>query len=105
VGKDFYQVTTPPTDDKVPVTLKEAKNFLRVETNADDLLITALLGSAVAELEKHTNRLFITRTILGKFETQAVCTSKLEQFPFIEVYPFKFNQVGGRSITPAARDR
>lgn len=50
---------TPPTEE--PITLQEAKNHLRVDTNDDDMLITALIRAAREHAEAITRRSFITQ--------------------------------------------
>jgi len=45
-----------------PVTLADAKNFLRVEHGADDDLITALIAAARIHVEAETRRALITQT-------------------------------------------
>jgi uncharacterized phiE125 gp8 family phage protein len=45
-----------------PVTLETAKNHLKVDSNDDNLLITALITTARQLAEKETKRAFITQT-------------------------------------------
>ena len=56
-----YQITTPPTVE--PITLTEAKLNLRVDCDADDDLITALIVAARQWCEDYENRAYITQTI------------------------------------------
>lgn len=51
-------VTTPPATD--PITLVEGKAFARVDTSADDPLITALITSARVYAEPILDRTFVT---------------------------------------------
>ena len=51
---------TPPAVE--PLTLAEAKAYLRVETGDDDELIASLIGAARAHIESATRRAFITQT-------------------------------------------
>lgn len=53
------QMNTPPATE--PVTLARAKTWLKVETDDEDALITALIGSARARAEWHTGRAFVTQ--------------------------------------------
>jgi uncharacterized phiE125 gp8 family phage protein len=51
---------TPPAAE--PVTLSEAKAHLKVDTSADDALITSLVIAARARAEWHTGRAFVTQS-------------------------------------------
>lgn len=51
---------TPPAAE--PVTLSEAKAHLKVDTTADDALITSLVTAARARAEWHTGRAFVTQS-------------------------------------------
>lgn len=52
-------VTTAPTAQ--PVTLEEAKAWLRVDSNDDDLLIIALIEAATDHAETFTRRALVSR--------------------------------------------
>jgi uncharacterized phiE125 gp8 family phage protein len=54
------KLITAPTVE--PVTVEEAKTFLRVDGNDEDLLITGLIASVRAEAEKITRRALLTQT-------------------------------------------
>lgn len=54
------KLVTGPTSN--PVTLAEAKLFLRVDHTADDTLINALIPTATAVVENFTNRKLISQT-------------------------------------------
>ena len=55
------QLNTPPAAE--PVTLDQAKAWLRVESGADeDALIAALIPAARARAEWHTGRAFVTQS-------------------------------------------
>jgi len=53
-------IVTPPTSE--PVDLATAKNFLRVTTNNDDTLISALITAAREVVETFTGRSIATKT-------------------------------------------
>ena len=53
------RITDPATE---PVTLAEAKSFMRVTTSDDDALITSLIAVARNKAEEITERAFITQT-------------------------------------------
>jgi uncharacterized phiE125 gp8 family phage protein len=78
---DFYTILTPPVEE--PVTLTEAKAFIRVENTIDDTLIQGLISAAVEEGEKYTNQAFVTRTITSSFAS--LVTSDFEVWPFIQI--------------------
>jgi uncharacterized phiE125 gp8 family phage protein len=53
------QLNTPPATE--PVTLAQAKAWLKVETDDEDALIAALIPAARARAEWHTGRAFVTQ--------------------------------------------
>lgn len=53
------EVTAPAVE---PLTLTEAKDFLRVSGSDDDTLITSLIVAARLAVEQYTNRKLITQT-------------------------------------------
>jgi len=53
------QLNTPPAAE--PVTLAQAKAWLRVDTGDDDALIASLISAARARAEWHTGRAFVTQ--------------------------------------------
>lgn len=57
-----YKVITPAVANVV--TLSEVKSHLKVDTTADDTLITNLISAAQASCEEYTNRLFIRTTLV-----------------------------------------
>ena len=54
-------IVTPAASE--PITLTEAKNFLRVDHTNDDTLISALITSARQLCEEYTRRILVTTTI------------------------------------------
>ena len=83
MADDFYSVTTPAA--KSPISKEETKDFLRIDADIteEDALIQAYIQAVTTEGEKFTNRCFVTRTFLGKF--QQLDVSEFEQFPFIQI--------------------
>jgi len=59
-----WQVTTEPEVE--PIDIDEAKLNLRVDCDADDDLITALIVAARRWCEDYENRAYITQTITAK---------------------------------------
>lgn len=78
---DFYSVETEPSEQ--PVTLEEAKLFLRVDGDGDDTLITNLIKAATLQAEKYTGRFFIERTVTAKFAGADV--TRCERYPFLKI--------------------
>jgi len=54
------KLITPPSDE--PVTLTEAKLFVRQDISADDALITSLISAARHEAETESQHVLITQT-------------------------------------------
>ncbi|MBV9989676.1 MAG: phage head-tail connector protein [Alphaproteobacteria bacterium] len=54
------QIITPPALE--PVTLAEAKAQLKLDTDADDALISTLITAARARAEWHTGRAFVSQS-------------------------------------------
>ncbi len=55
-----FSLVTPPAAE--PVSLTEAKQHARIDTDADDALITGLIAAARQWAEKATGRAFMTQT-------------------------------------------
>ena len=53
-------IHTEPASE--PITLAEAKSYLRVDSSGDDALITSLISTARKLCEEHTQRAFMTQT-------------------------------------------
>jgi len=78
---DFYEVTTPATEQ--PIDFPTASEWCRDIELADTALVTALIESDVEFLESMTNRVFVKRSITGKFAE--FCLSPYENYPFVEI--------------------
>jgi len=78
---DYYTVTSDPIEE--PITLSEAKAWLRVTTTADDNLITDLIVAARQFGEKFCNRIFINTSIDCFFS--ALDSTNCELYPFVQV--------------------
>lgn len=62
------QVTSQPALE--PVTLDEAKAYMRVDINTEDALITALIVSARSMVELHLRRALIEQTLELTYDSQ-----------------------------------
>ena len=94
-----YTVITPPTES--PITLAEAKAFMRVDFADDDTLIQSLIDTAVECGQKITRRVFINtefRTLRNGFGEARTFTSGgelplvLRKSPFISTTLFNFKK-------------
>ena len=56
-----WKVSIAPASE--PISLTEAKLYLRVDNSADDALITALITAARETVERYTSRALVTQTI------------------------------------------
>jgi len=61
-----YSVVTAAASE--PITLEEAKNFLRVDGSDEDALIGALISAAREMCEQYTRRILVTTTIDEYFD-------------------------------------
>lgn len=78
-------VVTPPSAE--PVTLAEAKSWLRVEVTDDDALITGLISAARALVEKETRRAILTTKL--RLDLSSVNRDPLFTYPITTpLYPF-----------------
>ena len=78
---ELYTVTVDPVG--FPVTLDEAKAFMKVTNTAEDTLIQALIETATEQLESYTGQYFIERTVQGDFDD--ILTSRYEVYPFVKI--------------------
>jgi uncharacterized phiE125 gp8 family phage protein len=62
-----YMVTTPPASE--PLTLVEAKAWLKVDFTEDDALITSLISAARETVENYTLQKLLPQTITEKYDT------------------------------------
>ena len=84
-----WKVTTAPA--KEVWTLNEVKNYLKVDTSADDTLITTLLQSAREVAERYLNQALITQTITEKLDRLNNPIIYLSVSPVIAVSSFQYN--------------
>jgi uncharacterized phiE125 gp8 family phage protein len=61
-----FDIVTPAVEE--PITLTEAKNFLRVDHDDDNNLISALITAARQMCEEYTRRILVTTTVDEYFD-------------------------------------
>ena len=83
-----WKVTTAPAIEVW--TLSEVKNYLKVDTSADDTLITTLLQSAREVAERYLNQALITQTITEKLDRLSNTTIYLSVSPVLSVLSFQY---------------
>lgn len=66
---NYTQVTAPTTE---PISLEEAKEYLRVDNSVEDTLITTLIKAARSKVESDTWRKMITQTWLLSMDKNEV---------------------------------
>jgi uncharacterized phiE125 gp8 family phage protein len=86
--KMAWKVTTQPSLEVW--TLSEVKNYLKVDTSADDTLITTLLQSAREVAERYLNQALITQTITEKLDRLNKPIIYLSVSPVISVTSFQY---------------
>ena len=78
---DYYEVTTAPTGN--PVEFTDASQWARGISTVDTQLTNSLIDTATAQIEKATNKVFISRSISGFFAR--LRESDFERFDFVEI--------------------
>jgi uncharacterized phiE125 gp8 family phage protein len=80
----MYRTEVLTTPASAPVSLEEAKLFLRITSTAEDALISAYIEAATSQLETYTRRTFVTTEFRGEYD--AVQVSGQEAHPFVTLY-------------------
>lgn len=94
----YYELTNTPDS---PVSLADAKLFLRIEHDAEDALITSLIASAVDYGEKYTGRDFSVKT--WDCYSSDICYGdalpyiELQRAPYVSIQGFN-NSVDGSYV-------
>lgn len=83
-----WKVTTAPATEIW--TVSEVKNYLKVDTSADDTLITNLIQSARQAAESYLNQALITQTITEKLDRLSNPLLYLSVSPVISVTSFQY---------------
>lgn len=95
MGMDYYEIVDGPAE--LPITLDEAKAACRITHDAEDVLISALIGAATFKLEDYTNLCFVERSYLGFFE--GLACSKFEKGLFLTTRRAPLIQVDSVNVT------
>lgn len=99
----LVEITAPALE---PVTLAEAKLHLRVDTSADDALITTLILAARTLAEEVSGRAFIDQTwdwFLDEFENSDTLL-RIPKPPLNSIVTLKYIDEDGATITLAASE-
>lgn len=78
---DLYKVTAAPSE--TPISLAEAKDFIRVDNTDDDTIITRMINTATRKGEKYTNRVFVDTEFSAFYDS--VESSCQEVYTFVQV--------------------
>jgi uncharacterized phiE125 gp8 family phage protein len=82
-----------------PVSLEEAKLWLRIDSGtADDALLNALISSARKQAELYTGRAFLLRNFTLNMDAEDVwpgCPIKLTRQPLVAVSSFQYRDADG----------
>lgn len=96
-------VVTPPAE--LPVTLLEAKQWLRIEYDAEDALIARMLEVATDQVEALTKRALITQTLrLERDAWPPGRTLWLPRPPLVSVTYLKYKDAAGTLQTVDSSD-
>lgn len=90
------RVITAPTEE--PVTLTEAKAYLRVDGTSDDTLITSLIVAARQKGEEIARRAFVTQTLEETVDSWCL-TFKVARPPLQSVTSVKYKNFYGVEST------
>lgn len=94
-------VLVPPTGE--PVSLADAKAWLRIDTSAEDTLVTGLIPAARARVEAATRRLLMTQTWRLSLDDWPPCPGVIPLAPVASVAVLRVYDAGGiaQAIDPA----
>jgi uncharacterized phiE125 gp8 family phage protein len=84
----------PPASE--PISLAEAKNYLRVQHDADDALIASMISAARVQVESRTRRALMTQTwriVLDRWPSSGALLSPVS--PLREVIAARVRDEGG----------
>ncbi len=85
----FYVADTPP--DGLIVSLVDMKGFLKVDTTADDALITAMIKGATISAQKYMNRILEDQPFTVQYPcSEAGAFNEIERAPLNSITSVKF---------------
>ncbi len=76
------RITVSTEPSAKPLELSEVKNYLKLDTDADDTFITSLIGAARRYVEQYLNRKLITQTLTEILDGWPVFPYELELGPW-----------------------
>jgi len=92
-----YRITTAPATE--PLTLTDAKLHLKVDTTADDDLITALIAAVRQSVERYCNLGLITQTVTEKYDRFNSNGFRLSVSPAIAISAVTYTDSAGATQT------
>ena len=95
-----WKVSTQPASE--PISLTEAKLYLRVDTTADDALITALITAARETVERYTSRALVTQTITQVLDCFPGFGFRLAVHPVASITSISYKDANGDTQTLAS---
>jgi uncharacterized phiE125 gp8 family phage protein len=95
------QVVTGPTTE--PVSLTEAKAWLRVDTSDQDTMISDIIAGARDYCEKYTGRALVTQTLAARWDAFPEVI-KLPRFPVASVTSIQYVDSDGTTQTLASTE-
>jgi uncharacterized phiE125 gp8 family phage protein len=88
-----WKVTTAATE--YPVTLTEAKEWLRVEHTVDDDLITSIIAACTSHIEAYLSCALVTQTITEKYDSWGDAVLNLTIYPVQSVSSITYTDDNG----------
>lgn len=94
-----YKVSVAPASE--PLTATEVKNYLKVDTSADDDLITDIIAAARRQVEAYTSLALISQTIVQKWDALPPTSGALylARGPLISLSSITYTDTAGASQT------
>lgn len=99
-----YGLTLVTAPEEGPISLAEAKAFLRVETGADNALITDLLGAALEVAEHRARRHLVRQTWLLTLPYFPAWELYFPRSPVSSVTSVVYDDLSGDEVTLDAED-